>query len=299
VPELTSIWAKLDLPWSQIMNLRPLGFLLATLALSGCVTQPKFSEAGFPRTDVDIEIRAIQQQIEAEGSNTASPAIAAFGLVGLAIGLGVDSRAGRLAEEAIEPLREKLIDYAIAERFAERIDQSGVSGLLVEGIAPVILTDADQLSERSLARPVIALSPEVRFSNDIRSLVVDFSIYELIPSDRGRTYKVGLRQSFSFRWALKNRRNLNRKQAAEAWNRLAADELVELIELGMDETLAMAVALLNERELHFADPKAVLRVDLPYTYRLWRRSENLQWLVPRSGIGAIIAAPWHGITSSR
>lgn len=83
----------------------------------------------------------------------------------------------------------------------------------------------------------MVIRPSVQFENDMSALLVELRVAELLPNGQGRLPKFGIGQFYHFIWPIPTEDRLNREQAAEQWSQWSRDDLVALIERGMDETL--------------------------------------------------------------
>jgi hypothetical protein len=276
------------------MKIHVIAAAIACSTLFGCATSPRFSEAEFPRSDADIDILASQQEIDSETSVTNAGA-AGGGLLGVLISGAIDNTRNDRAEEAILPFRDYLIDYDLSDAFVKRIQESGVTKKLVVSTEPVVRRSVRPPEERVIERPLIIIEPRVMLSNDMRSLMVDLNVWEVEPPDGPKPAKTGVSQSYRFLWPLEGGDDLDRDEAVAAWIEHPKDDLVELIETGMDQTIRMLDTHLRQQTLVFEDEEEL--VDIPATgrFHLWQQHDDVTWAANNRGWGLIYAVPNHAV----
>lgn len=276
------------------MKIHGMVAIIACSLLYGCATAPRFSEAEFPRNDADLEILATQQEIDSE-TNVTNPGAAGGGLLGVLIATSIDNTKNDRAEEAVTPIRDYLIDYDMTDQFVERIEASGVAERLVVGAEAVVRQSVRKPEERDIDRPLIMIEPHVQLSNDMRALMVDLNVWEMEPGEGERSAKKGVSQSYRFLWPLEDGDGLDRTEAVAAWVERPRDEMIDLIEMGMDETLNMLDEHLRQQTLVFEDKETRIRIPAAGHYNRWQTRGDFIWVADSSGWGRIYAVPERAI----
>ncbi len=286
------------------MKIRSILVAFASSILFGCATTPKFSDVDFPKDDADLTILVTQEELRPEASDSSGVVAggvllgAVGGLLSAGVAAGIDAERNARAEDAIEPLRDSLIDYDLSERFVEHIQQSRVEERLVVGASPELRTDELVITDLELDRPLVLLVPEVKLSNDMMNLLVDLAVTEIAPRERDGWPIQGMSRTFRFMWPLETEENLDREEAVAVWSNHSAEDLMDLIERGMVETLRMMSAHLDEGELAFEDEDSRVHMTENERVWLWRESGEFTWLAHTSGRGIVYAVPDHAIIAT-
>jgi hypothetical protein len=269
------------------------------LAVSSCSTT-RFPAAEFPRSNADLSILATQTQIQSyydigDGSEVEASTIvlASGGLVGIGIA-GVIDRVKFEATETIEPLQEHLSDYEIRERFLTHIQGARITDQLVVGTDPVI-RHSSAPNSRQLSRPHITIEPQVRLSSDMRSLLVYIDVEEFDPRDRFTPSHAEFTQSYRFIWPLENGYGLSRREAVAEWMEYPKEELIALIEMGMQESTGMLEMHLDQQTPVLENSDEAVRLPATGRFFLWRKSGEIFWFAKKSGQDALLAVPEHAI----
>lgn len=274
------------------MKIHVIVTVIACSLLYGCATAPRFSEAEFPRSDADVEVLAVHQEIGAEASQTSA---GGAGLIGLLVASSVNNVRNDRAEEAIAPLRDYLIEYDLSDEFARRIRESEAIERFVVGGEATVRSSFLPPEERSLKRPLINIEPRVLLSNDMRNLFVDVYVVEAVPVEGKNSARRGVHQSYRFVWPLEGGDGLDREEAVAAWMERPEDELVAIIELGMEQTTSMLNEHLRQKTLVFEDDQTRLEVPSQGRYHVWQEREEVTWLAHTNGVGKIYSVPNHAI----
>ncbi len=275
----------------MILTIRSGLIVLASLLLGACASMPRLSQMELPRTDADLVIVMSQQELEVV------PSVIGVQVGGMLGGMSIDSTNDRNAEQAFAPLRDRLLDYELAQVFADKLMASGVTGQLVAGAEPTLRFEQMANDSVRLSRPMLVLVPTVRMENLLRALVVQVHLYELLPNPNGGRANRGASHYYKFVWPVNANVRLGREEAIALWLEWSNDDLVALIERGMDESLRMLSAHLDEPVL--ALPNQGTRVRSVYVQShselVWRVSGDLRWLAGSPDGWVITALPDHGI----
>lgn len=276
------------------MKIHAILVIVASSLLYGCATSPRLSEAGFPRTEGDVDILAVQQEIKAEVL-VMDGGTAGGGLLGMLMANAMTNKMTDQSESMISPLRDHLIDFELRETFVERIQNSSAIERLVIGAEPVVRHAERSKEERYIDRPLITIEPEVQLSYDMRSMLVELYVSELKPWKNRDSPMEGVSERYQFKWPLDGTSDMNREESLAAWLALPADDVTAIIEMGMDETIAMLETHLEQGALVFED--AETRVRIPGTGRLnvWQSHDGITWFAASSGNSSIYAIPDHGV----
>lgn len=252
-------------------------FFLAVTALTGCVTTKPMSETEFPHADWDVIINATQQEIATETSST-NPMAAGGGLLGVLIVHAIDSTKNRRAEDAVTGLRDKLIEFDVADEYSMMIIESGVPERLSR-LEPLVNREPWDYKTRPLERHVVTLDPGVVFTNDLSALVVELVATEYEADDQGRPNATGFSQIYRYVYPLSEPENgANREDYANVWLTHDTSELEQLILQGMDTTIEMLEFHIEERALEVSEPQFRVKDYGTAVLREWHRRDGLVWL---------------------
>ncbi len=287
----------------MIDSIRRLGVaasvLLASGALTGCVTTKPMSETEFPHSDWDVVINATQQEIETETSST-DPMMAGGGLLGVLIVHAVDSSKNSSAEDAVTGLRDKLLTFDVSEEFSVRILESGVAERLSQ-VDPLVSREPRDFRADPLSRHAVTLDPTVKFSNDLSTLVVQLVASEYEADDRGRPKWTGFTQTYQYLHPLPEpEAGDKRDHYADAWMDHETEALEGLIARGMDATIAMLDYHVQERGFEVSDARYRIKDYWNRTrYREWRREDSLVWLAGSDDARTVMAVDEQSLEPAR
>lgn len=279
--------------------------VIASLLLSACATT-RFPEAEFPKNDTDLDILATQQEIEAE-TKLPNPLVVGglAGAGGIVGGVVVGAMAGNMyrtnkerAAEAIVPLRDHMGEYDLSGEFVERIQAAAITEQLVSGAEPVVWRSPGPPEEREIERRLITLEPRVRLSNDMRTLLVDLKVWEFFPRDGYTPPRDGFSQKYRFLWPLTEDDELDRDEALAAWLDRPRNDLIALIEMGMEQTTKMLETHLKQKAPVFEDRDEIVRIPPSGNFYLWQEHEETSWLARKSSRGVFYAVPDHAIETA-
>jgi len=274
--------------------------IVACSLLCGCATSPRFSEAGFPRSDADVDILVLQREVASEAYSANPGMAAAFGgaagaVAGALIAGAITNAKNDETEELFTPLRDHLIDFEVGKQFVKRIKGSSAVDRLVVGADPVVRYSERTREERFIDRPLITIHPRVLFSYDMRSIWVELQVWELAPWKNRDSPMRGVSEWYRFRWPLDGGSDLDREEAVAAWLEKPPAGIISIIETGMDETVSMLEEHLKQGTLVFDD--ADMRIDIPGHGRhsVWQSNDEFTWVASTNGSSAIYAVPDHAI----
>ncbi len=276
--------------------------IAAGLLLCACATT-RFSENEFPRSDTDLDILATQREMGTEAwvpngfvTGTGSAiAGAAGGLVMGLVSLKMVHDQIESAEEAIAPVRERLDGYDIGSQFAERIQSADITQRLVADTEPVVWNPPGPPEDREIERRLITIEPRVQLSSDMRSLLVDIEVWEFFPRDGYTPSRKGFSQTYRFLWPLTGSDELEREEAAAAWQERSREDLIGLIETGMAHTVGMLETHLRQGTPAFENAEELVRIQPSGNYYLWQDHQEISWLAKKSWRGVFYAVPDHAI----
>lgn len=272
------------------MRIHGVTAIVACLLLAGCATT-EVSDLNFPRGDTDLHILGTQQKIEPETNIPKSLSM----LGGFAVAVTVYEVKKRRAAESITPIRDELAEHDLGDLFVNRIQTADITGRLVDGTEPVVWDSPEALEDREVKRTTIMIEPRVKLSNDMRTLMVDLEVWEFHPGNRYKLPDRGFSLSYSFLWRLEDADSLDRAEAVAAWLDHPQMELIDVIEMGMDETVQMLETHLHQETLVFDEPDEVVSAPTSGRFYLWQDHEDTSWLSRNSGKGTIYSIPHHVI----
>lgn len=276
--------------------------LTVCLLLSACATT-RYTEGEFPRRNSDLDILATQREMGTEAwvpngfvTGTGSAiAGAAGGLVMGLVSLKMVHDQIESAEEAIAPVRERLDGYDIGSRFAARIQSADITGRLVADAKPVVWNPPGPPEDREIERRLITIEPRVQMSSDLRQLLVDIEVWEFFPRDGYTPSRKGFSQTYRFLWPLAGSDELEREEAAAAWQKRPREDLIGLIETGMAHTVGMLETHLRQGTPAFENTEELVRIQPSGNYYLWQDHQGVSWLAKKWGHGVFYAVPDHAI----
>ena len=261
---------------------------------AGCATTTHLRDQPMPKTGWPVEIYLSQEEVGTEASAT-NPMAAGGGLLCVLIVHAIDKSKNTKAEDAATPLRDLLIDYPMVERFETMFADSGLATQLSPSGDVVVRQRARaDFKVEPLKQSTLVIAPTVEFSNDLSNLRVALQISELVPDERGRAAPGSARGTYYYIHPLADMDDkAGREEHVQAWIALGRDRLVELIEEGLQVTIAMARSDLLDGPL--AVTEQGLRVSdldrpLPKLF-LAGGQEAFVWARPKQSWYAVYAFP--------
>lgn len=255
---------------------------LVVFAITGCASTLTMEESEFPRNGWDIQIIADQNEIEIDEQST-NPGTAGGGLLGVLIVHAMDSSANNRAEDAVTQIRDQLARYQISEVFSERLKESGVLQRLSTNSEVTIAREAipsDTLADNNTIR----VMPRVLFSNDLSTLLVRLRVWEGELGSDGKLDSTGAVFNYeSFASIPEPDVGDKREHFAEAWVNKEVGLIIEMIEDGMDRTIAMLERHLLEPSPVLSSNNVKLPQNRPFRVKEWRREDGWVWAMNSTG----------------
>lgn len=134
------------------------------------------------------------------------------------------------------------MEYPVGAVFAEKL-RAGVDwDRVASGVEPSVEPDRVDLERAAgLTRPRLEVIPEVEFSTDMNTLVVRVGVAWITPPRQpGGRNGIGFVQRYEFAWAATHlRKKMRPEDATSAWIARSREEVIELVELGMDTVIEL------------------------------------------------------------
>ena len=262
-----------------------LGATLVVL-VSGCVTTVRLAEMDLPKDQAEIRIFVEQTEIEPRESRRLPYAFPAFGIYGLLVANEINMANDAQAELLISDLRERLEGIDFGGMYLSRIKQAGVLDELSNEPQVSVSQEDPDYSEWVSGESWFELIPRVQFSNDMRTLLVSLELaYLTTPLNTGSWRpKRHFHHLYLFAWPAIDGDvdRIDAYEAAAAWQARSDEELLNLIEEGIETTYRMLTASLEgprpaAGSARFASrPRSLLP-----TSRIWQVDGDIMWLLGR------------------
>jgi len=255
---------------------------VAVVHLAGCASSIPLSEAQLPRDGWQTRIDATQKEVESEASNTNAMA-GGGGLLGVLIAHGIDSTRNSRAQDALVPIRNLLIEYPLMDRFVELIRASDIPAELTTNAQ---LNVSHELPDNAPQPESMSLVPRVIFTNRLSALMVRLHFTEIGRAKDGDPEATGVHQTYEFAWPIEEPSSGDyREDYSDVWVAKGREEMISLIELGMNETVAMFSQHLKQPHLQLSERKYRIpnynRLQPLPKLKLWQDRGELFWLAKK------------------